>query len=162
MALDIQFLTLCDHHVSGKQYREDMCPRCYGKGYYLDIEFDPAGDAITAEKGIKLQQELIKVLLDERTSDPFARSWGSELYTFIGKKNTSMNRSRLEMAVRRAIEYLQKIQEHEYENNPHVNEYEVIKNIEYIELTPLSVTEWSCRVVISNLADEYYEYSIAL
>lgn len=162
MSLDVKFLTRCDHFVSKKQYRPDMCPRCYGKGYYLDFMFDLAGEIITTGGPIKLQQEAIKVLLDEQGSDLFFPLWGSEIYTFVGKKNSITTKSRLEMCVRRAIERLKLVQEVEAETNYTVTDDEIINKIEYIQLEPVSVTEWNCLVVISNRANEYYEYKISL
>ena len=162
MSLDVQFLSLCDHFVDKKQYRPDMCPRCYGRGYYLDIVFDTAGDVVTTGGGIKLQQEVIKILLDEKLSDLFYPQWGSEIYTFIGKKNTITTKSRLEMCIRRTIEYLKQIQEQEALTNNTITDKEVIKNIEYIILEPLSVTEWRVLIVVSNKANDFYEYTMNL
>ena len=162
MSMDVQFLTLCDHLVSDKQYRPDMCPRCLGKGYYLDIVFDYGGAAVVTGGGIKLQQEVIKVLLDERGSDLFFPKWGSEIHDFIGKKKSTVTKSRLEMAVRRAIEYLKQVQEYEAEGNSSMTDAEIIQNIEYVYLEPLSVTAWKVTVGVSNVANEYYEYSITL
>lgn len=152
MSQDVQYFTACDHYVSGKQYREDMCPRCYGKGYYIDIMFDGSGKAITTNNEIKLQQELLKVLLDDKTSDLFFPHWGSEISAFIGKKKTSATKSRLEMVIRSAIERLKQIQEYEVNTNVHINDKEILEKIEYIQLEPISVTDWRCMIVISNIA----------
>lgn len=152
MSLDVQYFTACNHYVNGKQYREDMCPRCYSSGYYLDIQFDAAGKAITTGKEIKLQQELLKVLLDDKTSDIFFPYWGSEINQFIGKKKTAATKSRLEMVIRSAIERLKMIQENEMKSNVFITDKELLNKIEYITLEPLSVTDWKCKIVISNVA----------
>lgn len=152
MSYDIKFLTGCDHTVNGKTYREDMCPKCYGKNYYLDIAFDGSGEIITTNNEIKLQQELLKVLLDDKLSDLFFPMWGSEINMFIGKKKTTANKSRLEMVIRRAVERLKKIQENEALHNSSINDKEQIQKIEYIGLEPMSATEWRCKIVLSNIA----------
>ena len=69
----------------------------------MDLMLDPSGDVIATGGSIKMQQECIKVLFDQRGSDLFYPYWGSEIHEFIGKKNTTAIRSRLEMCIRRAI-----------------------------------------------------------
>ena len=124
--------------------------------------FDSSGDVILTGDVIKMQQECIKVLLDQRKSDLFYPNWGSEIYSFIGKKNTVSIRSRLEMCIRRAVERLKMIQENEAAINSYVTDQEIIQKIEYILLEPTSVTDWRCIIAISNKADEIYEFSIDL
>ena len=162
MALDIKFCTLCSHWVNNIQYSVATCPRCNGRGWYMDIMFDPAGDAIATGGAIKMQQECIKVLFDQKHSDLFYPNWGSEIHDFIGKKNTTAIRSRLEMCIRRAIERLKAIQEHEALTNASVTDSEIIKNIEYIYLEPVSVTDWHCKIAISNKLDETFEFAVDL
>lgn len=162
MSLDAKFLTICNHFVENQQWPPDRCPRCNGRGYYLDLMFDSSGDAITTGGIIKMQQECIKVLLDQRSSDLFYPQWGSEIHSFIGKKNTVTVRSRLEMCIRRAIERLKNIQENEAAINDNVSDSEIIQKIEYILLEPVSVTDWRCVIAISNKTDEIYEVSVDL
>ena len=162
MSQDVKFFTKCDHYVSGKQYRPDMCPKCYGKDYYFDIGFDDSGQVITTDNEIKLQQECLKVLLDDKTSDLFFPHWGSEISSFIGKKKSEATKSRLEMVIRMAIERLKQIQEHEAQTNAHINEKEIIQNIEYIQLEPLSVTDWRCNIILTNIANDVIDSDITL
>ena len=128
----------------------------------FDIAFDPSGQAVMANNEIKLQQECLKVLLDDKTSDLFFPQWGSEISAFIGKKKTQALMSRLEMTVRNCIERLKQVQIHEAESNPHINEYEVLNQIEYVELEALSVTEWRVKIVVSNLAGDVIASEINL
>ena len=162
MSKDVKHFTACDHFVSGKQYRSDMCPRCYGKDYYMDIWFGPDGEAVLTDNTIKLQQECLKVLLDDKISDPFFPFWGSEIGLFVGKKKTDITKARLEMAIRRAIERLKQIQEQESLTNANITGEEILNQIEYMELEPLSVTDWRCKIVISNVAGEIMTQEITL
>lgn len=162
MSKDIKFFSACNHYVNNQQYREDMCPRCYGKGYYVDIAFDNAGKAVLADKTIKLQQECLKVLLDDKMSDLFFPHWGSEVNAFIGKKKTAATKARLEMTIRSAIERLKEIQEHEALSNAHINAHEIINKIEYIELEPVSATDWRCLIVLSTVAGDTISQEFAI
>lgn len=128
----------------------------------MDLMLDPSGDIIATGGSIKMQQECIKVLFDQRGSDLFYPYWGSEIHEFIGKKNTTAIRSRLEMCIRRAIERLKAIQEQEALTNASVTDSEVIKDVEYIYLEPMSVTDWQCKIAISNKADETFEFAVDL
>ena len=160
MSVDVQYFTLCDHVVNGKTYKEQYCPKCYGKGYFLDVQFNRAGEAILTSDSIKLQQELLKILLDEQTSDIFSPYWGSELESFIGKKNTLVVRSRLEMAVRRALEKLQKLQQLEADHNTYITGEEVIASIDDIQLEAISVTEWHITITVTSVAGKSYQYEL--
>ena len=159
MSVDVQCFTLCDHNVNGKQYREDMCPRCYAAGHYLDLEFDTSGKIALTDGSIKLQQEVLCMLLDEQKSDLFFPDWGSELSTFIGKKKTLLTKSRLEMAIRRAIEHLQKIQEHEAMSNMNISNTEMIGKIEHIGIEDASATGWNITIILTSVAGETNQYS---
>ena len=162
MSLDVKYFTMCDHFCNGKSYRPDMCPKCLNKGYLLDIAFDESGQTITADKEIKLQSECLKVLLDDKTSDLFHPYWGSEISSFIGKKKTESTKQRLEMVIRQCVERLKQIQIAAAETNPYFNEHEILKDIEYIELEPLSVTEWRCKIIVSNIAGDIIESEFKL
>ena len=162
MALDIMYLTWCNHNCNGIQYSSATCPKCNSRNWYLDIMFDESGNAIVTGGSTKMQQECIKVLFDQLGSDLFYPNWGSEIYQFIGKKNTVAIRSRLEMCIRRAIERLKAIQENEAKTNTSMTDNEIIKQIEYISLEPISVTDWRCIIAISNKLDETFEFSVDL
>lgn len=160
MSIDVKYFSACNHIVNGKVYRPDMCVRCHGKSYYLDIGFDEKGHAITTDGSIKLQQEMLKVLLDEKGSDLFHPNFGSEIFTLIGHKKVAITKSRLEMAVRRAIEYLKQVQLNEAQVNEAINDEEILENIEWISLTPISVTGWEMVIAVSNNVNEIYQQTI--
>lgn len=160
MSVDVKYFTVCDHIVNGKVYRPDMCIKCLGKNYYLDLSFDKKGFAVTTNGAIKLQQEMLKVLLDEKYSDLFHPNWGSEIHTLIGHKKVAITKSRLEMMVRRAIEYLKALQENEAKSNTAITDDEIVGKIEWIALEPISVTGWNVYVSMSNRVNEIYSQTI--
>ena len=160
MSSDVKFFTACDHNVNGKTYDDAYCPRCYGKGYYLDVSFDESGQAVTTYGSIKLQQEMLKVLLDKKGSDVFDKNFGSEIYLYVGHKKLLITKSKLEMAVRRAIEYLKKVQENEADTNTSIDYEEIFGDIKYVEITAISVTGWKLNVYCSNMVSEVYSQSI--
>lgn len=162
MSLDIKFMTLCDHTDNGKTYLPELCPKCHNLGYYFDIKFDAGGQTITASGSDKLQQESVKVLLDEQQSSLFFPEWGSEIYNFIGQKNTLITRSRLEMAIRRALERLKEIQEYESTRNASITDDEIIKDVEYVQLDTVSVTTWACHIIISSASNELNEFILTV
>ena len=160
MSSDVKFFTACDHQVNGTTYESPYCPRCYGKGYYLDVSFDASGDAVTTSGSIKLQQEMLKVLLDKKGSDVFDKNFGSDIYLYLGHKKLLITKSKLEMAVRRAIEYLKKVQENEADTNATISSEEIFDSIKYIEITAISITGWKLNVYCSNMVSEVYSQSI--
>lgn len=75
--LDARFKVDCTHYVSGVGYTLEGCPRCFGQGVYYDISFDPRGRIRTVEGSEKLLQELKKVALTTKGTNPFHPSYGS-------------------------------------------------------------------------------------
>jgi hypothetical protein len=163
MSKDIQFFGACDHIVNGEYYVSDLCPRCYGKGYYIDIFFDINGQTILSSGGIKLQQEILKIMLDEKYSNVFHKEWGSEINSnFIGTKNLSINKIKIEMLVRNSLDLLKKIQISENEQWKNMTEEEILDSIEYIEVTPLGKTGYYIEVMITNSVGQLITQSIML
>lgn len=160
MSQDIKYFTACSHLVNDVQYEDYMCPRCYGKGYYIDLMLDEAGQVITTSGSIKLQQEMLKVLLDHRYSDVFSKNWGSEIYTLPGHKKLNITKPKLEMMVRRAIEFLRKVQQNEANTNRTITDEEIVGTIEYIDIQPISVTGWQLYIACSNSVSEIYTQTI--
>ena len=142
MSVDVKYFTICNHIVDKKTYKQALCPRCRGVGYYLDIMFDTAGQVVTTDGEIKLQQEMLKVLLDEKGSDLFYPYWGSEINSFLGHKKNLVIKSRLEMTIRNAIERLKSIQAVASATDPTMTDSEIIHEIQDVQLEDLSATEW--------------------
>lgn len=162
MGKDIKMFNACDHIVNGTQYKSQLCPKCYGKSYYLDVHFDINGEAVLTNGSIKLQQEMLKVILDQKYMNAFHPRWGSELNSIIGSKNANINKSKLEMIVRMALEYLKGVQVNTNNRFHNLTDEEVLQIIEYIEITPIGPTGYNVDVTISNTAGEILHQSIIL
>lgn len=162
MGKDVKMFNGCDHIVDNKQYESQLCPKCYGKSYYLDVHFDINGEAVLTSGSIKLQQEMLKVILDQKYMNAFHPKWGSELNSIIGSKNINMNKAKLEMIIRMALEHLQNVQIGTDEKFHNLGSEEILQVIEYIEITPLGPTGYDVDVTISNIAGEVLHQSIIL
>ena len=156
MSLDVKFFTACSHVVNGTQFRYDLCPRCYGKGYYIDISFDAGGKAVVTGGPIKMQQEILKVLIDHKGSNPFHLNWGSEVYMLPGHKQTRITKTRIELMVRDAIEHLRRLQKNEALTNKTISDNEIIKDIASMTLKRIGITNWQVDVILTNNLSEIY------
>ena len=154
MSKDIKMFNACNHLVDGITYDSQLCPKCYGKGYYFDICFDKNGDAITSSDDIKLQQEMLKVLIDEKFSNPFHSDWGSQITKMIGSKNTDITKNKVKVLVRQAEEYLQKIQIIEYSEHHNLNEKEMIEEITSVNIEGVGPTGFLVNVLLKNVAED--------
>ena len=81
MSYDVQMFVLCNHYVDEVLHESQSCPRCYGRDFYFDIHFDDMGQAVLAGGTLKLQQELMKISIEEKGSNPFHALWGSDVKT---------------------------------------------------------------------------------
>ena len=157
MAKDVKIFNACDHIVDGNKYNRSVCPKCYGKGYYFDVNFDVTGQAVLTEGSIKLQQEMLKVIIDKKNQNPFHPIWGSDFDYIIGTKNVNVSKTRMEFVVRSALEHLKAVQLSNNKNFKNASIDEILKNIEYIEITNIGKTGYKVSVMISNTADEIFE-----
>lgn len=64
-AFDVQLKHTCNHKLGASQYTLSKCPRCLGKGYYYDIQFNAAGKILEVSLVDKLAQTLEKFVLTE-------------------------------------------------------------------------------------------------
>ena len=161
MSQDIKIFNACDHVVNGTVYDQSLCPKCYAKGYYFDIHFDDDGSAVTTSGSLKLQQEMLKILIDEKYRNPFHPNWGSEIYTIVGHKNLAITKARLEMIVRRALEHLKMVQSNEYMQSGTLTPDEILDRIVYVEISPLGPTGWHVYAVISNSTGQVYSQTVS-
>lgn len=163
MGYDVKFFTACSHIVDKKQYDVQQCPRCHGKGYYLDIYFNKSnGEAVLAQGGIKLQQEMLKVIIDEKNRNKFHEQWGSNVHGMFGSKNLSLNKAKLEVIVRMAVEYLKNTQLIEYQEFNNLSPSEILDKILYIEINSLGPTGYRVEVTVSNSVGEIFTQSITI
>lgn len=162
MSYDVKLLNACNHVVNNISYDIQQCPKCYGKGYYMDCYFDKQNNIITAEDDIKLQQEILKVIIDNKLGNPFHDNWGSLVNGMIGSKNSQITKNRLKVLVRQAEEYLQKVQLVEYQDHKQLNEKEIISNIESIDIQEVDKTGYLISVRIRNEVDDVMEQTIKI
>lgn len=162
MSKDVQFFCACDHIVDNKNYTRETCPRCYGKGYYVDIYFDTTGEAVLATGNIKLQQEILKIMIDQKYLNQFHPNWGSELNNSVGVKNLSITKVKLELVVRKTLEYLKNVQMNENNTWKNMTAEEILDKIEFIEIVPLGPDGFYVSVTLSNVAQEIMIQSITI
>lgn len=160
MSEDIKFFNVCDHIVDKEVYVAQLCPRCYGNCYYLDCCFETDGSLITTSGSIKLQQEMLKIIIDEKYSNKFHYNWGSEVTKMIGHKNININKAKLEILIRECLAHLKNVQMSEYYNVGNVTIDEILDQILYIEIKTLTPTGYWVEVTISNNVGEIYTQSI--
>lgn len=162
MSKDVKLFNGCNHIVNNTQYEAQLCPKCYGKGYYFDIYFDLNGQTVTTTKSIKLQQEMLKVIIDQKYTNDFHVNWGSELQGLIGKKKLSNIIPKLEMAIRNALIHLKSTQESNNNDFNNMNDSEILDVINYIEILPLGATGYKVNVYVTNKIGEIIEEQFIL
>lgn len=162
MSRDVKYFNACDHIVNDKTYDIQLCPKCYGKGYYFDVYFDNVGEIITSEDEIKLQQEMLKVIIDHKFNNLFHEDWGSQLHNLIGSKNNEITKNKIKMLARQAEEYLQKVQINEYRQFNNLNEKEIIKDIVSVDIKRVGETGYLITILIKNVADNIFEQTIEI
>lgn len=140
-----------------------LCPRCYGKNYYFDIFFNKKGQAVTATKSQKLLQECLKVLIDDKLGNPFHPDWGCNIEDRIGEKNVgNINLFKVELSVREAIEYLQKLQQNNQMEFMNMHDEEMIDAIESIEVVQNGPTGYDVKIVIISTIGDLITYNVQL
>jgi hypothetical protein len=165
MSQDVRMFCYCSHVIDDEVYEEDKCPRCYGKNYYFDIHFDNNGQAVLSENTLKLQQELLKITLEEKGDNPFFEEWGNEVRKrIVGSKNTVLIKTRIEMLVKDCLEYLKSVQMGNQNYYQNMDNEEIIATIESINVIPTSQVGYDVQVVVTSQAGENiaFEFSIEL
>lgn len=112
MSKDVKMFRGCNHYVDDLMYEPNLCPRCYGQGYYFDISFE-GGQAVLSEGSIKLQQEILKILIEEKGSNLFHKDWGNEINRLVGTKNTAIKKSKIEVLLKQTLDHLKAVQQGE-------------------------------------------------
>jgi hypothetical protein len=161
MSVDAKIFTLCDHTTGGKTYMVDLCPKCLGKGYYYDIEFDLQGQAKLITGTHKLQQEVLKICNDEKGNNLYFSRWGSNLHNLIGSKQDKLSNSRLQMMVRMSLEYLQLLQQSANKEYGNFSQDEILLGIESIEMQSY-VVGYDMNVTLKNQSNDILNQTILL
>ena len=154
MSRDVQFFNACNHIVDNKYYDQYACPRCYGKSYYIDICFNISGETVQASGSIKLQQEILKIIIDKKHDNPFHPDWGCEKDLIVGTKNVQLTKVKLEKIIRDALDYLKNVQMNEYEIYRTLTQSEILGLIDFIQIIPLQQDSYHINVSIINAANE--------
>lgn len=163
MSNDIKMFVLCTHVIDGEMQEPDRCKRCYGKGFYFDIHFDSIGIATTATSTAKLQQELIKIILEDKGSNKFHEDWGCEVGNkMVGKKNTHHAKMKIEMYIRNSVEYLMKVQQENQMMFGNMDETEIIESIVSVNVQQVSQTGYSAEVVVRAVTGEIVPMKIEI
>jgi len=162
MSKDVKYFNACNHTVGGKTYDISICPKCAGKGWYFDIYFDKTGEVVVSEDEIKLQQEMLKVVIEHKNSNLFHEKWGSLLYKLIGTKNSQITKNRVQVLARQAVEYLQKIQKTEYKENQTLNDKEIIANVISVDVKSVGPTGYLITILVENSTGQTYEQNIQI
>lgn len=164
MSKDVKMFTACNHIVNGKKYSQGACPRCYGVNYYYDLSFDNDGQVITSTGGIKLQQEVLKIMNDKKGGNKFFKEWGNPIVTenYIGGKNSKAVSERIRMAVYETLQHLKNVQINNQIIFNNMSEEEIIENIDEIYIKPIPPSGYVIGVKFSNAIDEIYEQTIII
>lgn len=162
MSQDVKFFNVCDHIVNKKVYHTAQCPRCYGKGYYLDVHFNDNGQSVLAAGNIKLQQETLKSIIDKKYDNQFNPIWGSRIHDLIGSKNLNINKSKLEVIVRETLSYLKHVQQNDNMEWEHMDNEEMLEYVESIDIITLKPTGYHIKVELSNKEGDTFIQAITL
>lgn len=162
MSRDVQMFNVCDHIVDNIYYDRYVCPRCYGKSYYIDIHFDENGTTVLAQGSIKLQQEILKIIIDKKFENPFHPEWGCEKDKLTGSKNLQMNKVRLEVIIRQALDHLKNVQVNEFNIRKTLTEEEILNKIDFIEILTLKPDGYFININILNSVNEIITQSFLL
>lgn len=163
MAYDVKMFVLCTHVIDGEIYEEQRCKKCYGRGFYFDIHFDAIGASSTATSTAKLQQELIKIIMEDKGSNKFHQKWGCEVANrMIGKKNDPNAKVRIEMLVRESVTHLMNVQRENQLLFENMNEDEIIESIISVNVVKSGSTSYDVHVVVQSVTGELIPMSVEL
>lgn len=88
----------------------ETCPKCSGKDYTKDINFDEYGKVEVLQGIDKLVQYIRKAILTELGNNPFFESYGSNISKIIGNKFDLTTQANLQNYINETINYLIDIQ----------------------------------------------------
>lgn len=139
------------------------CPRCYGKNFYFDVHFDDKGGAVTASNSVKLLQEILKILIEDRGDNLFHQEWGCDVEQRIGKKKRgAMEKFRVELSVRIAVDHLRKIQLQNQYTYQNMNSDEIIESIDSISIEEDGPTGYIIAIEAISQIGEVIAYTVKI
>lgn len=148
----MKMFTACNHIVDDNLFESRLCPKCYGKGFYFDINFE-SGKPVLSEGSDKLMQEILKILIEDKGDNIFHPEWGNEVNTrLIGTKNIEVKRTKLEVMLRNTLDYLRTVQQAEDEEWENMTNEELLGEIELIKVTPVGPTGYNIKIQVVNTA----------
>lgn len=164
MSKDIKIFNGCNHVVNEIKYEAGHCPRCFGYNYYYDISFDNCGNVITCNKDIKLQQEVLKIMNDEKRGNLFHPEWGNLLVdsTIVGTKNIDITQQKIKRIVYETIQYLKNIQINNQVLFNNMTEEEIIEDVSNIHVIPLGPVGYQIVVTFKNVAGKIFTQEIII
>lgn len=164
MSKDIKMFNICDHVIKGEYYGNTHCPRCYGKNYYYDICFDKEGKAITASGGIKLQQEVLKIMNDKKGGNIFFPEWGNIIADdgIVGTKNIETTKQKIKMIIYETLQHLKNVQINNQVIFNNMTESEIIDEIDEISVISIPPLGYKIGVKFKNVIGEIYEQVIQI
>lgn len=163
MSYDVKMFVLCTHVIDGEMYEPQRCKKCYGRGFYFDIHFDAIGQPSLAVSTPKLQQELIKIIMEDKGSNKFHENWGCDVGNrMIGQKNDPHAKIRIEMLVRDAVTYLMDVQKENQLIFENMDETEIIDSIVSVDVKSEGPTGYVVHVVIRAVTGEMVPMTIEL
>jgi len=125
----------CDHNLPSGKYSLNACPRCLGKGHYFDIKFSPGGDIFLVNETEKLLQELVKITLTSKGTNPFHGEYGSYVSDSVGKLQVKEFREgRLKQSIMDAVLRLRYLQREGVERGYKFSLKELIDKVKSIEI----------------------------
>lgn len=164
MSKDIKIFNGCDHVIDNVMYEYNTCPRCYGYDFYYDIALDLNGRVITCEKDTKLQQEVLKIMNDEKRGNLFHLDWGNLLITstIVGTKNLSITEQKIKMLVYETLQYLKNVQINNQILFNNMTEEEILEEITDIQVLSLGPMGYQINVTFKNVAGDIFRQEIII
>jgi len=145
---DVKLKHVCNHQVSGIQYRSSTCPRCLGNDYYYDIKFDALGHPIEISDEDKLAQLLEKIVLTELNR--FHPEIAVNMKQWIGQVPIDQIKAIIKFDLLKALNTLQVTQEGVINLSTRAQ----IANVNDIEIVEIDVDHLQYIVNITTVSGE--------
>jgi len=151
---DVKLEHICDHNLPSGKFKLNTCPRCLGKGFYYDLKFSPLGDVFTVKEVEKLLQELVKITITSKGSNPFHADYGSYVVDSVGALQTEgFRETKLKQSIMDAVLRLRYLQREGIERGYKFSLKELIDKIESIEFYEVegNPTQLNFKVKVTNV-----------
>jgi len=140
----------CTHYLPNRgQFTLNTCPRCLGKGFYYDIQFDAGGLVPQVWDETKLGQELEKITITD--FNPFHPEYGANLKARVGQVSVDELKPIIKADLLNSIYTLIKYQKREANKgigDGYFSPRELIDRVDKIEITEISTTELNFAVYV--------------